>query len=240
MTGVTLERTIQHLIHGMIKLKTFAAWIVFSHVLHATNIAVPGPEEVLATADAVAVAKLSKRGDVWILDFKEVLKGDYRPKETVVLSSPYPEEAFSVDYLARLVGDSEFLFVGKRQPSGRTLQPTFALASFWPQGISAEYLPERTLEGCIGYAKKTLGLSMQSQAGGTKVPNPGQAASTPSSGPQWSPSAPPLKSSPAPKASEAKPVAGSEKYAWATLWPVWAAVAIASAGLLWLLLKKRK
>jgi hypothetical protein len=228
----------------MTKLKTLSILVALSHALYATEIAVPTPSEMLSSADAVAVAKLSKKEGVWTVVFKEVLKGSYRQGDTVSLSSPYNEEAFSFDYLAHLVGSSDFLFVGKLDPLNRTLQPTYGLCSVWPQGTVKELLPERTLAEAISFAKTSLGLPIQAPASKvSETPNPGQSIqpnNTPQSDSRPLPSLPTVKPLPAPKAPESKPATTSEESSSSISWPVWVVMIVAVIGLLWLLVKKRK
>jgi hypothetical protein len=228
----------------MTKLQTISILAALSHALYATEIAVPTPSEMLSSADAVAVAKLSKKEGVWTVVFKEVLKGGYHQGDTVSLSSPYNEEAFSFDYLARLVGSSDFLFVGKQDPLSRTLQPTYGLCSVWPQGTVKELLPERTLADAISSAKTSLGLPIQKPATkASETPKPSQSIqpnNTPQSGLQPPPPLPTLKPAPTPKALEGKPSQPSDESTSSTPWSVMAVLVVAAIGLLWLLLKGRK
>lgn len=245
--------------NGIAKFIVHLSFAVLGLALHAVEIAVPAPDEMLSEADVVAVATISKNEGAWSLVLKEVLKGTFRRDDKVTLSSPYGEEAFSFDHLARLVGDGDFLFVGKQHGSNNTLQPIYGLCSFWPQGTVKELLPERTLTDAVARARKTLGLAVQTPPGsGNNSALPSQskpvleekgrpAENLPSSAQPATPKAPEAKPAPpsppsaASKAPEAKPAPPSpgDEPTSSTRWLA-AAVVVAALALLWLLLKKRK
>ena len=124
--------------------------------LFGFTLIVPDSEDSLAQAELVAVATLSKEGDSWQLTLKEVLKGEHHPGDVIPLYTDLPAQAFKFEILSRLVGNEDFLFVGKYSPTKDSAHPCYGIASAWPQGRRPESLPQRTLAECLTLAKEVL------------------------------------------------------------------------------------
>ena len=225
---------------------TLSAWLLFLCVVTATEIAVPSTSEMISSSDAVAVAQLIRKDEGWTITINEVLKGSYHSGEVIKVSSPYNEEAFSFDYLARMVGNGEFMFVGKQPTSERVLEVTYGLSSFWPQGRSHVPNAERTLGDSIAFAKKTLGLSSPTSGKASANPSYDQSKSRTKVSELVNPSTlqthplPEVKYSLQPKVSKPTSVVSSEEPTSSTLWSIIVVLIVAACGLLWLLLNGRK
>ena len=136
--------------------KICAVCAILATLASGTDIAVPSPEVMLREADAVMVGSLVKKGDGWTFKTGQVLKGRWKPGEVISVTSPFWEEAFSFQWLSKLVGKGEFLFVGRFDQETSSLQPIFGLCSAWPQGTVKDLLPLRTLPECVAFAEEVL------------------------------------------------------------------------------------
>lgn len=241
MTGAILARITKPSKNGMTKLRAIIIWFGLAQAIYATDIAVPSPAEMLSQSEVVAVATLSRGQESWLLTINESVKGFCTKGDKWALTSPYSEEAFSFDYLSRLVGSGEFLFVGRLQKTTKTLEPTFGICSVWPQGTTKELLPERTLAEAVAYAKRHLGVIDQ-----TQTAKGSDDSSSPKSSTQINPDEirkpPPVAQlSATKKAPEAEPApTPSEEPAPSTRWSIIVVLIVAASGLLWMLLKSRK
>jgi hypothetical protein len=146
---------------------------------HAISVIVPAPEVMLQRVNFVATGSLLKTEAGWELTVKDPLKGVLKPGDRVRLDTK--GLFISEDYFTRLVGSESFLFVGNYDPIGRSVYPRFAGSSFWPQGVSKDDLSERTLEGVLAFARKSLGSAVSDAgaaasgaAGEVFQPNPAE------------------------------------------------------------------
>ncbi len=210
-------------------------------IVQAETIIVPSPERMLSSADVIAVAKLSNQNGVWIVTLGEVIKGDVREGEKLVMYSPY--SAFPLDYLARQVNQDGFLFVGKLQPMTRKLVPRYGLSSFWPQGTGNDILHQLTLDEVVTFAKANLGMPEGKNTSiGGGAPQPRQPVEQIHLETKSIVKPPPVVQSPVarklPEARPALPTSNKEPHS-RTLWIVIVGLIMIALGLFWVLFRRR-
>ena len=126
----------------------------------AVEIAVPPPKEMINKADIVAVGHVEWSRDSVIFTPDEVLKGAIKTGQEYPIRSPFPAESFSEKQLISVTHGEKFMLVARWSKDATAIHPIYGLCSAWPQGTTAELLPERTLAKCISFARLTLGVPL--------------------------------------------------------------------------------
>ncbi|HEY1080803.1 MAG TPA: hypothetical protein VGE29_00990 [Prosthecobacter sp.] len=121
------------------------------------EIAVPPAEEMLKTAEVVAVVRMEQAASgSWEIVVSEPLKGPWQSQDRVALSSPFGPTQFSLDSLFKTVGKEPFVFVGRLDKATGAALPVFGLASAWPQGAKIEGNLGQGAAACAVYAKNVI------------------------------------------------------------------------------------
>ena len=240
-TGVTLGKTITQSTNGMIRLSAVILFFLMDPWMVQAEIMVPSPEIMLSSSEIVAVAKLSNQNGVWIVTLGEVIKGDVREGEKLVMYSPPHSFSMSMDALAREVNQDGFLFVGRLQPMTGKLLPKYGLSSFWPQGIRNDRLHQLTLDEVVTFAKANLGISEGKNTSiGGGAPQPRQPVEQIHLETKSIVKPPPVVRSPdarkLPEARPALPTSNKEPRS-RTLWIV--GLIMIALGLLWVVFRRR-
>jgi hypothetical protein len=109
-------------------------------------------------ADIIAVGHVEWSRDSVIFTPDEVLKGAIKTGHEYPIRSPFPAESFSEKQLISVTHGEKFMLVARWSKEAE-IHPIYGLCSAWPQGTTAELLPQRTLVECISFARQTLGVS---------------------------------------------------------------------------------
>ena len=122
----------------------------------AVEIAVPSPKDMIAKSDVIAVGHIETAESLVIFRADNILKGTAKIGVNYTLRSPFPSESFSERQLIGLTGGAQFVLIGRWDKQPDTIQPIYGLCSAWPQGTTAELLPQRTLPECVALIRATL------------------------------------------------------------------------------------
>lgn len=165
MIGGALEKTVKLKINMMIKKVDFRiGWILLLLLLlnvrsHATSIAIPTPETVVAEANliVVGVCHKSEEGDFFI-EVQETLKGGAKVGSKLKLLSPYSYYSLPLDILVAHIGAKKVILLGEFNEPESSVNLVYANCSFWPYGIKRpkDYLYYQSLNENLDFIQSVL------------------------------------------------------------------------------------
>ena len=171
------EKVIERLTGGMIRNVFISSTLCFHMNVFGSDIMVPPPKTMLERSDLIAIARISKLNNDWILTIDETLKGSAMAGDKIEMFSEFPPALFTFDQTYKLVNGEPFLFVGVFDPITGTARPRYGAVSFWPQGdVYGKVLPSRSLAECVDFAKQNLAIPLpQTVPGLPRSTNPTNA-----------------------------------------------------------------
>ena len=111
---------------------------------------------MLSKAPVVAIWRFLDKDEKAFFNPEQNLKGTLTLNQPYDVSMPGPGEILPPTFLLKKAGNDLVLFVGKAGGAPTTLTAVFGFCSVWPNGTTANLLPQRTIRECIDFATTTI------------------------------------------------------------------------------------